>query len=151
MMLIFIGVVPVMIIATLSGPGRRAEADSRRRRFAGRLAQLRDDPRQDPRRARSIVTGMRVAVGVSWTSIVAAEMIAADQGIGYVILEAGNYLDTAMVFSSIVLIGSVGLVMDRALQDPVRGWIRPNSLGPVQSPDGWFNDRRKDTTCVQVV
>jgi len=43
-------------------------------------------------------------------------MIAADHGIGYVILEAGNYLDTAMVFSAIILIGGVGLLMDRALR-----------------------------------
>jgi NitT/TauT family transport system permease protein/taurine transport system permease protein len=63
-----------------------------------------------------IVTGMRVAVGVSWTSIVAAEMIAATRGIGYVILEAGNYLDTGMVFAAILMIGVTGLLMDRGLR-----------------------------------
>ena len=116
LMLIFIGVVPVMIIATLSGldgvPKQMLDAAASlgaSRNYALIHVKIRAA-------LASIVTGMRVAVGVSWTSIVAAEMIAADKGVGYVILEAGNYLDTAMVFSSIVLIGAVGLLMDRALR-----------------------------------
>ena len=126
LMLIFIGVVPVMIIATLSGlegvPKQMLDAAASlgaSRNYALVHVKIRAA-------LASIVTGMRVAVGVSWTSIVAAEMIAADRGVGYVILEAGNYLDMAMVFSSIVLIGGTGLVMDRALRmllrrlDPTR-------------------------------
>jgi NitT/TauT family transport system permease protein/taurine transport system permease protein len=116
LMLIFVGVVPVMIIATLSGlegvPKQMLDAAASlgaSRSYALLHVKIRAA-------LPSIVTGMRVAVGVSWTSIVAAEMIAADRGIGYVILEAGNYLDTAMVFSSIVLIGAAGLLMDRALR-----------------------------------
>ena len=116
LMLIFIGVVPVMIIATLSGldgvPKQMLDAAASlgaSRRYALIHVKIRAA-------LAAIVTGMRVAVGVSWTSIVAAEMIAADKGVGYVILEAGNYLDTAMVFSSIVLIGAAGLLMDRALR-----------------------------------
>jgi NitT/TauT family transport system permease protein/taurine transport system permease protein len=116
LMLIFIGVVPVMIIATLSGldgvPKQMLDAAASlgaSRNYALIHVKIRAA-------LPSIVTGMRVAVGVSWTSIVAAEMIAADRGVGYVILEAGNYLDTAMVFSSIVLIGAAGLLMDRALR-----------------------------------
>jgi taurine transport system permease protein len=116
LMLIFIGVVPVMIIATLSG------LDAVPKQMLDAAASLGASHRYALVHVKiraalgSIVTGMRVAVGVSWTSIVAAEMIAADKGIGYVILEAGNYLDTAMVFSSIVLIGATGLLMDRALR-----------------------------------
>jgi taurine transport system permease protein len=116
LMLIFIGVVPVMIIATLSGlegvPKQMLDAAASlgaSRNYALVHVKIRAA-------LASIVTGMRVAVGVSWTSIVAAEMIAADRGVGYVILEAGNYLDTAMVFSSIILIGAAGLLMDRALR-----------------------------------
>jgi NitT/TauT family transport system permease protein/taurine transport system permease protein len=114
--LIFVGVAPVMIIATLSGlesvPKQMLDVAASlgaSRRYALIHVKIRAA-------LASIVTGMRVAVGVSWTSIVAAEMIAADKGVGYVILEAGNYLDTAMVFSSIVLIGAAGLLMDRALR-----------------------------------
>lgn len=115
-LLIFIGVVPIMIIATLTGldgvPKQMLDAAASlgaSRRYA--LVHVKIRAALVP-----IVMGMRLAVGVSWTSIVAAEMIAADHGIGYVILEAGNYLDTAMVFSAIILIGGVGLLMDRTLR-----------------------------------
>jgi NitT/TauT family transport system permease protein/taurine transport system permease protein len=114
--LIFIGVVPVMIIATLAGldgvPRQLVDvamALGASRRYA--MLHVRIRAALVP-----IVTGMRVAVGVSWTSIVAAEMIAATRGIGYVILEAGNYLDTAMVFAAILMIGLIGLLMDRGLR-----------------------------------
>jgi NitT/TauT family transport system permease protein/taurine transport system permease protein len=126
MVLIFIGVVPIMIIATLAGldgvPKQLMDAATSlgaSQRYA--LIHVKIRAALIP-----IVTGMRVAVGVSWTSIVAAEMIAADHGIGYVILEAGNYLDTALVFSAIIIIGIVGLLMDQALRlilkklDPTR-------------------------------
>jgi NitT/TauT family transport system permease protein/taurine transport system permease protein len=126
MVLIFIGVVPIMIIATLAGldgvPKQLMDAATSlgaSQRYA--LIHVKIRAALVP-----IVTGMRVAVGVSWTSIVAAEMIAADHGIGYVILEAGNYLDTALVFSAIIIIGIVGLLMDQALRlilkklDPTR-------------------------------
>jgi NitT/TauT family transport system permease protein/taurine transport system permease protein len=114
--LIFIGVVPVMIIATLTG------LDGVPKQLLDAAMSLGASPRYAMLHVRiraalvPIVTGMRVAVGVSWTSIVAAEMIAATRGIGYVILEAGNYLDTAMVFAAILMIGLVGLLMDRGLR-----------------------------------
>lgn len=124
--LIFIGVVPIMIIATLAGldgvPKQLMDAATSlgaSQRYA--LIHVKIRAALIP-----IVTGMRVAIGVSWTSIVAAEMIAADHGIGYVILQAGNYLDTALVFSAIIVIGIVGLLMDQALRlilkklDPTR-------------------------------
>jgi ABC-type nitrate/sulfonate/bicarbonate transport system permease component len=116
MVLIFIGVVPVMIIATLTG------LDGVPKQLLDAAMSLGASPRYAMVHVRiraalvPIVTGMRVAVGVSWTSIVAAEMIAATQGIGYVILQAGNYLDTAMVFAAILMIGLVGLLMDRLLR-----------------------------------
>jgi len=118
--LIFIGVVPIMIIATVTG------LDSVPKQMLDAAASLGASHRYALLHVKiraalvPIVTGMRVAVGVSWTSIVASEMIAADHGIGYVILEAGNYLDTAMVFSAIILIGVVGLTMDRALRFVLR-------------------------------
>jgi ABC-type nitrate/sulfonate/bicarbonate transport system permease component len=114
--LIFIGVVPIMIIATLTG------LDGVPKQLLDAAASLGAAPRYAMIHVRiraalvPIVTGMRVAIGVSWTSIVAAEMIAATHGIGYVILQAGNYLDTALVFSAIILIGLVGLLMDRGLR-----------------------------------
>jgi NitT/TauT family transport system permease protein/taurine transport system permease protein len=115
-LLIFIGVVPIMIIATLAG------LDGVPKQLMDAAASLGASKRYAMIHVRiraaliPIVTGMRVAVGVSWTSIVAAEMIAATHGIGYVILQAGNYLDTSLVFAAIILIGLIGLLMDRALR-----------------------------------
>jgi NitT/TauT family transport system permease protein/taurine transport system permease protein len=63
-----------------------------------------------------IVTGMRIAMGGAWGSIVAAEMLAATSGVGFVISQAGNYLDTALVFSGIILIAVTELLLDAGLR-----------------------------------
>ena len=51
-----------------------------------------------------------------WTSIVAAELIAATTGLGYLIMQAGDYLNTALVFSGIIMIAILGLILDACLR-----------------------------------
>lgn len=63
-----------------------------------------------------IITGMRIAMGVAWGSILAAEMIAATSGVGYLIMQAGNFLNTSIVFSGIITIAAAGLVVDNVLR-----------------------------------
>jgi ABC-type nitrate/sulfonate/bicarbonate transport system permease component len=63
-----------------------------------------------------ILTGMRLAMAGAWSSIVAVEMIAATSGLGYVIQQAGDYLDTALVFAGILLIAVTALVIDAGLR-----------------------------------
>lgn len=63
-----------------------------------------------------IITGMRLSVGLSWTSIVAVEMIAATAGLGFVILQAGQFLNTSLIFSGILIIAVLGLAIDAALR-----------------------------------
>lgn len=124
-LLIMIGVVPIMAIATVSAldsvPPELIEAG--RVLGAGRFYNLMHV------RVRAalpgIVTGMRIAMGVSWTSIVAVEMIAATSGVGYVILQAGSYLVTSLVFSGIIIISFLGLVLDALLRLLLR------KLGPA--------------------
>ena len=82
-------------------------------------------PRPGPRRHSGIVTGMRIAMAGSWTSIVAAEMIAATSGVGYLILQAGNYLRTSLVFCGIISIGIMGLLLDGCLRLLLR-WADPS-------------------------
>jgi ABC-type nitrate/sulfonate/bicarbonate transport system permease component len=67
-----------------------------------------------------IITGMRLSMGGAWTSIVAVEMIAATSGVGFLILQAGNYLLTSLVMSGIIAIGLVGLVFDACLRGLLR-------------------------------
>ncbi|MDQ2949753.1 MAG: ABC transporter permease [Acidobacteriota bacterium] len=63
-----------------------------------------------------LITGMRLSMGLSWTSIVAVEMIAATAGLGYVILQAGLFLDTGLIFAGILIIAILGLTLDAALR-----------------------------------
>jgi ABC-type nitrate/sulfonate/bicarbonate transport system permease component len=63
-----------------------------------------------------IVTGMRISMAGAWTSIVAAELIAATTGLGYLIMQAGDYLNTALVFSGIIAIAILGLALDAGLR-----------------------------------
>ena len=63
-----------------------------------------------------ILTGMRIAMAGAWASIVAAELIAATSGLGYLIMQAGDYLNTALVFSGIIMIAILGLALDACLR-----------------------------------
>ena len=63
-----------------------------------------------------IITGMRIAMGGAWGSIVAAEMLAATSGVGFLIVQAGNYLNTAIVFSGIITIALMELALDSGLR-----------------------------------
>lgn len=62
-----------------------------------------------------IFDDLRVVLGWAWTYIVVAEMVAAKSGVGYVILKASRFLDTATMFVGILSIGLVGLLSDVAL------------------------------------
>jgi len=60
-----------------------------------------------------IITGLRIALGIAWLVVVAAEMIAVNSGLGYLIIDArnaGKRYD--LVVAGMVLIGAIGLVLD---------------------------------------
>ena len=64
-----------------------------------------------------IVVGMRIALGVAWLVVVAAEMIALRSGLGYMIMDsrnAGNRYD--LVIAGMIVIGIVGLSLDTAMR-----------------------------------
>ena len=63
-----------------------------------------------------ILTGMRVAIAFGWTTLVAAEMVAAKAGIGVMVLNAARFLATDIVFLGIVVIGAVAFVFDLAMR-----------------------------------
>jgi NitT/TauT family transport system permease protein/taurine transport system permease protein len=63
-----------------------------------------------------ILTGMRLAMAGAWSSIVAVEMIAATSGLGYMIMQAGDYLDTALAFAGIITIAIIALIIDAGLR-----------------------------------
>jgi NitT/TauT family transport system permease protein len=60
-----------------------------------------------------IITGIRIALGVAWLVVVAAEMIAVNSGLGYLIIDARNAgMRYDLVVSGMVLIGLIGLTLD---------------------------------------
>lgn len=68
-----------------------------------------------PAAAPTILTGMRISVGIAWLVIVAAEMLVGGTGIGYYVWNEWNNLDLASVIFSILMIGIVGMLLDMAL------------------------------------
>lgn len=71
-----------------------------------------------------ILTGMRIAIGFGWTTLVAAEMVAATAGLGQLVLNASNFLRTDVVVMGIVVIGIVALLFD-LLMRRIEGWLVP--------------------------
>ena len=65
-----------------------------------------------PAAAPTIVTGMRISIGIAWLVIVAAEMLVGGTGIGYYVWNEWNNLDLTSVIFSILMIGLVGMVLD---------------------------------------
>ena len=60
-----------------------------------------------------ILTGMRLAMGNSFATVVAAEMIAADTGLGFLIFNSRLWMATDKIFIGIVCLGALGLITDR--------------------------------------
>lgn len=63
-----------------------------------------------------ILTGIRIAVGVGWSTLVAAELIAATRGVGYMIMSASHFLATDAVFVGIGLIAALAFAFSAALR-----------------------------------
>ena len=67
-----------------------------------------------PAAAPTILTGMRISIGIAWLVIVAAEMLVGGTGIGYYVWNEWNNLDLTAVIFSILMIGIVGMALDAA-------------------------------------
>lgn len=65
-----------------------------------------------PAAAPTILTGMRISIGIAWLVIVAAEMLVGGTGIGYYVWNEWNNLDLTSVIFSILMIGIVGMLLD---------------------------------------
>jgi len=68
-----------------------------------------------PAAAPTILTGMRISIGIAWLVIVAAEMLVGGTGIGYYVWNEWNNLDLNSVIFSILMIGVVGMLLDMVL------------------------------------
>jgi ABC-type nitrate/sulfonate/bicarbonate transport system permease component len=69
----------------------------------------------------SIFTGLRISVGLSWMGVVAAEMVAIDNGLGYLIMDARRMFRPDVVVVGMIAIGVVGVTMDLVARKS-EGW-----------------------------
>ncbi len=59
-----------------------------------------------------IITSVRIGMGVGWTTLVAAEMVAATNGIGFMVLSASEFLQTQTVMLGIIIIAAIAYAFD---------------------------------------
>jgi len=63
-----------------------------------------------------IFTGLRVSIGFTYTTLVAAEMVAGVNGIGWMVLDASKFLRSDVIFVGIILMGLTGIALDAAVR-----------------------------------
>jgi len=62
-----------------------------------------------------VITTLRVTAGLSWLVVVAAEMIAGRDGLGFLIWDARNALRPDLLVVGMIVIGTIGVILDRLL------------------------------------
>ena len=63
-----------------------------------------------------IFTGLRTSIGSVYSTLVAAEMVAAVSGIGWMVLDASKYLRSDVIFVGIIIMGIMGVLLDKAIE-----------------------------------
>lgn len=63
-----------------------------------------------------ILTAMRIGIGFGWTTLVAAEMVAATKGLGYMVLTASQFLQTSTVIMGIIVIAIIAYAFDMLMR-----------------------------------
>jgi taurine transport system permease protein len=63
-----------------------------------------------------IFTGMRVSIGFTYTTLVAAEMVAATSGVGWMVLDASKFLRSDVIFMGNIVMGLTGIALDRIIR-----------------------------------
>lgn len=63
-----------------------------------------------------ILTAMRIGIGFGWTTLVAAEMVAATKGLGYMVLSASQFLQTSTVIMGIFVIAAIAYAFDMLMR-----------------------------------
>ncbi|WP_047456817.1 ABC transporter permease subunit [Rhizobium rhizogenes] len=109
---IALAMLPPIILSTAAGV-KAAPVDyvNAARSFgAGRLQVLRHVIL--PGAVPSILTGIRIALGAGWSTLVAAELVAASQGLGFMIQSAAQFLVTDIVISGIIVIALIAFLFE---------------------------------------
>jgi NitT/TauT family transport system permease protein len=78
----------------------------------------------------AILTALRIALGISWVVVVAAEMLGVESGLGYLVLDARNQLRYDRVVAAMIAIGLIGLGLDAIVRRFERGELERRGLRP---------------------
>ena len=100
-------------VSTIPIPIRHAAASL----GAGRRAMLTDVLL--PGALPNIVTGVRTGLGFAWRGLIAAEIIATNIGLGYMIFVARDFYRTEVIVFGMIVIGGLWLLIDRLLLAPL--------------------------------
>jgi NitT/TauT family transport system permease protein/taurine transport system permease protein len=100
-------------VSTIPMPIRNAAASL----GAGRLAMLSDVLL--PGALPNIVTGIRTGLGFAWRGLIAAEMIATNVGLGYMLFVARDFYQTEVIILGMIVIGTLWLLIDRLILAPL--------------------------------
>ncbi len=131
-MLIATGVAVVTLTSAYHGTRDIAEVHLRAARVLGATGFLLLRKVILPAALPQIFDGLRVAIGVSWAIIVAAELIGAPSGLGYLLVNAREYLNIPLVLVVIAHIGLLALVMDlmgKAVHARATRWMKRRAWG----------------------
>ena len=116
MIVIALAMLAPVALSTAAG----VRAASRERVLAARS--LGASPRQVllhvtlPNALPQILTGLRIALGAGWTTLVAAELVAATRGLGFMIQSAAQFLVTDVVLMGIFVIAAVAFALEWAIR-----------------------------------
>lgn len=70
-----------------------------------------------------LFTGLRTAIGFTYTTLVAAEMVAAVSGIGWMVLDASKFLRSDVIFVGIIIMGIIAMLIDACVR-----WVQKSQL-----------------------
>jgi ABC-type nitrate/sulfonate/bicarbonate transport system permease component len=110
--LILVGTLPIIIISTASGVRNTPIGRIRVAQCLGATPLQLFFHTILPSALPEIFTGMRVGIGIAWSCLVAAELIAADAGLGWLVQYAGQQLQVGFIFVGIIVIGLLGYAME---------------------------------------
>ena len=122
-LVIVLAMVPAITIATASGVRSASKSQvNAARAFGASPLQLLLHVLL-PGALPSIITGVRIALGAGWTTLVAAELVAAGRGLGYMIQSAAQFLVTDVVIAGILVISAIAFAFEALLRFLERRYV----------------------------
>lgn len=115
-LVISIAMLAPIVISTISGVRAASESQIRAAQVFGASPKQLIAEVMLPAALPSILTGIRIALGAGWTTLVAAELVAATRGLGYMIQSAAQFLVTDMVIAGILVISGLATLFEAILR-----------------------------------